>query len=150
MIPDFLFKRRRHAESASFRHRNSRKITLIYDPQKAGKWFLPYFLVAAGFLAAIRRARLPWKERLPCYRSLSVWLWKNKRDVYDESVDIIARSLKRHLSEAHVNRLKSLKKRISRRPHEKSEKRAEQVSLNGRAEAGSSHGAQYFEAGPHC
>jgi len=121
VIPDFLFLRRHHPNVTSSRHRTSREITLIHAPQKAGKFFLPYLLIAGGFLAAIGRARPPWKERLECYKYLSFWLWKNRRDLYFDCVLPITGSLKRHLSEANVARLKSARNRLFRRANTKQE-----------------------------
>ena len=76
LIPDFLFLRRHHPVYELPSVVPLGEITLIFDPQKTGKVFLPYLLTVRGFLAAIGRARLPWKERLQCYRSMSIWLWK--------------------------------------------------------------------------
>ena len=114
LIPDFLFLRRHHPLATGFRCRTTREITLIFDPQKTGKFFLPYLLTVKGFLAAISRARLPWKERLQCYRSMSIWLWKQKREFYDDSLVLVAAALKHCLSQANIDRLKSLRRRVFR------------------------------------
>ncbi len=114
LIPDFLFLRRHHPLATGFRCRTTREITLIFDPRKAGKLFLPYLLTVKGFLAAIGRARLPWKERLRCYRSISIWLWKQKREFYDDFLVLVAAALKRCLSQANIDRLKSLRRRVFR------------------------------------
>jgi glycosyltransferase involved in cell wall biosynthesis len=112
LIPDFLFMRRHHAEATGFRYHSTRKITLIFDPRKAGKLFLPYFLRATGFLQALRRAHLPWHERVRCHGLVCLWLWAQKREVLDEIVELIGISAKRYLSEANVHRIKSLRTRL--------------------------------------
>ena len=142
MIPEYLFMRRRHLQSASFRDRSTRKITLVYDPQKAGKLFFTYLLNAGGFLAAIRRGGLPWKERLRCYKYLSIWLWRNKGDLYQECVELGAMSLKRLLSQSNVDRLKVLRKRLSRQ-YPKAEQNPSGFELCRAADAG----GEYASAG---
>jgi GT2 family glycosyltransferase len=115
VIPEFCYLRRHHPHVTSSPARTSREITLIFDPQRAGKVFVPYFLTAGGFLAAIRRARPPWKDRFICYKDLSIWLWANRRDLYYDCVGPVTGALKRHLSEDSVARLKSLRNWLLRR-----------------------------------
>ncbi len=132
VIPDFLFLRRHLPNVTSYHHSTSREITLIFDPRKAGKFFLPCLLTAGGFLPVINRARLPWKERLECYKHLSIWLWNHKRDLYDECMQPTVGLLKRHLSHANVDRLKSLRKRLVRPGYKKPEGRVQEVSAGSR------------------
>jgi len=112
LIPEFLFMRRQHPEATGFRYHSTREITLIFDPRKAGKFFLPCLLKTRGFLDALRRARLPWKERVQCHGLMCMWLWSQKRELFEEIVELIGIPLKRYLSQANLDRIKLLRKRL--------------------------------------
>ncbi len=112
LIPDHLFLRRHHSDEVSHRSRSSREVMLIHAPDRAGTFFIPFLINARGFLDAIRTARLPWKERVQCYKHLMVWLWDQRRDLYYECEEPVVGSLKRRLSQAKIDRLKTLRKRL--------------------------------------
>ena len=114
LIPEHLFLRRHHADEVSHRSRSSRDIMLIHAPDRAGTFFIPYLVNARGFFDAIRSARLPWKERVKCYKHLMVWLWDQKRDLYYECEESFVGLLKRRLSPASIDRLKTLRRRLFR------------------------------------
>jgi glycosyltransferase involved in cell wall biosynthesis len=80
LVPEPLFSRRYHAERVTTKYRSLRERTLIMDPTKSGRLFLPVMLQAVAFCSAIQRANLPLTERLRCYRSLLGWLRLMRRD----------------------------------------------------------------------
>jgi glycosyltransferase involved in cell wall biosynthesis len=63
-IPEYLFKRRSHPHRA-YRVPLYDRIALE-DPAKAGKIVLPAWLQWFGYFAAVKRAKLPFGERLHC------------------------------------------------------------------------------------
>ena len=98
LIPDYLFARRLHPLKTSTRYSDSRELTLVIDPTKAGKIFLPVLLKAFAFLSAIHRAKLPARESYRCYKHLLGWLWQ-QRFIVKEDVCIALNSIVRqHLS----------------------------------------------------
>jgi glycosyltransferase involved in cell wall biosynthesis len=112
LIPDHLFLRRHHPGETSHRTRSSREIMLIHAPDRAGTFFIPSLINARGFFDAISKARLPWRERVKCYNHLMVWLWQQRSDLYYECEEPLVGSLKRRLSRANIERLKTLRRRL--------------------------------------
>jgi glycosyltransferase involved in cell wall biosynthesis len=112
LIPEHVFVRRHHPDEISHRSRSSRQVMLIHAPLRAGTFFIPSLVNARGFFDAIKSARLPWKERLKCYKHLMVWFWAQRRDLYYECEGPLVCSLKRRVSQANVDRLKTLRRRL--------------------------------------
>jgi hypothetical protein len=118
LIPEHLFLRRHHADEVSHRSRSSREVMLIHAPDRAGTFFIPFMVNARGFFGGISRTRLPWQERVKVYNHLLVWLWQQRSDLYYDCAGPLVGSLKRRLSQANIDRLKSLRKGLFR-PHPK-------------------------------
>jgi glycosyltransferase involved in cell wall biosynthesis len=115
MIPDFLFFRREYALQTTKRVWDPRERTLIFDPSKAGKVILPNVDRASGFCSAINRARLPWAERVRCFKHVAKWLWVHRLYLRRDFVLELDSSMQRYLSENQVKRLLSIKRRLFKR-----------------------------------
>jgi glycosyltransferase involved in cell wall biosynthesis len=113
LVPDYLFSRRMHTEGTTSKYRSVRERTLIFDPAKAGKLFFPGILETMALLSAIHRAKVPWKERLRCYKSLLRWVRLNRRRLlWNDLCDGASSALKGYLSDHHIRRLTPVKHRL--------------------------------------
>jgi glycosyltransferase involved in cell wall biosynthesis len=115
LVPEHLFSRREHPGRNFTKYRSLRERTLIFDPAKAGKLYFPLMLETAAFCSAIRRAPVPFTERLQCYRSLLGWLWvKRAKDLLIRLRRRTLSRMRKFLSEDQVRLLKNAKSRLLR------------------------------------
>ena len=117
LVPEHLYLRRAHAQSVTKSFQHLRERTIIFDPAKAGKLFFPVVLENMALLSAIRRAKLPFGERLRCHQALLRWFWEPPRlsareDLREGAVSAIEPL---HLpEEIPVGRLRAAKRRLFR------------------------------------
>ena len=95
-LPEFLFSRRVHELQATSLFDDRWDRTLVFDPKKAGTAICPWWTEAFDLLAATRKAGLPWRERVRCYRFL-YWWYRNYRPYFMQDLrrsgELIARRL---------------------------------------------------------
>ena len=113
-VKGHLFSRRIHPEASSRKYKGLRERTItIFDPAKSGQIFSPVALETRALLSAIHQVRLPFKERVRCYRSLVAWLWTDHISTLPENLrERASRTLKSYLSAEQVLRLKAAKARL--------------------------------------
>lgn len=82
-IPEFLFFSRDHSQrgSRAYDYRHPHKAIVWFDPKMAGKLVFPAWRMFAEYLAAIHRAPLSWRDRLPCYSEIAKWVKSHKQDL---------------------------------------------------------------------
>jgi glycosyltransferase involved in cell wall biosynthesis len=114
LVPEHIFSRRMHAEQSTTKYRDLRERTVFYDPAKAGKVFFPRLLEYRALFSAIRRAKLPFGERLRCQKALLKWIWECCGDLLGGLRYEALSKIKSHLSEDHVRRLKAAKRRFAK------------------------------------
>ena len=113
LVPEYLFSRRQHPDRVCTKYRSLRERTLVFDPAKAGKLYFPLMLETAAFCSAIRRAELPLRERVRCYRSLLGWLlMKRGSELLGRLRKTTLSTIKTFLSEGQVRWLKTVKCRV--------------------------------------
>jgi len=78
-VPEWLFFHREHFQ---------RSVRLLPDLHQRVAWFdtarqervaLPNWRLVAEFLFTLRRASVPWTEKLRCCRHLGAWAWNRRR-----------------------------------------------------------------------
>jgi glycosyltransferase involved in cell wall biosynthesis len=97
LIPEFLFSRRIHRFQHSLRSSDARVRTISMDPNKKGKIILPQFRRTKEYLLAIKRAEVPFKERLACYKYVIEWIWMCRRNLQRDIVLEIEPRMHRYL-----------------------------------------------------
>jgi glycosyltransferase involved in cell wall biosynthesis len=97
LIPEYLFSRRMHSQQLTSNCRNLRERTLIFDPTKKGRVFFPMMLEVMALFSAIRRAKLPFREQLRCYRYLLRWLWIHHNWLRDDLCEGMLTTIKLYL-----------------------------------------------------
>jgi glycosyltransferase involved in cell wall biosynthesis len=112
LIPDYLFSRRTHSLGTTWRYKDRRERTLIFDPGKAGKTIFPVLLLANGFFSAVNRARLPGGERYRCYKHLLRWLLTYRSRVSKDLIIGIKCTIRSYMYDEQVVRLKSAVRRF--------------------------------------
>ena len=113
LVPEHLFSRRMHAEQSHRKYKDLRERTVSMDPTKAGKVFFPVLLEDMALFSAICRAKLPLGERLRCHKALLRWIWETPRPSPRRPTRrSMVSTIKSHLSEDQVRRLKAAKRRF--------------------------------------
>jgi len=76
-IPDYLFFYRDHAQASGRKNNGYYEFNVWFDPNNKGrkKMVLPLWKWFAEYLIAIKRAQLPWQEKIACYMLMARWLW---------------------------------------------------------------------------
>jgi glycosyltransferase involved in cell wall biosynthesis len=77
-IPEPLFFRREHSLQSTAIYPGRQERLAWCDPEKTGKLVFPYFREGVELIFAINRVRLPWYERLCCYREVVKWCARNR------------------------------------------------------------------------
>lgn len=114
LVPEHVFSRRMHAEQSHRKNKDLRERTVSMDPTKAGKVFYPVLLEDMALFSAIRRAKLPLGERLRCHKALLRWIWERREYLLEDLHEGALSTIKSHLSEDQVRRLKAAKRRFSK------------------------------------
>jgi glycosyltransferase involved in cell wall biosynthesis len=80
-MPETLFFRRIHPGIAVRKYPTAQERMVMSEPALAGRLSFPHWKVVAGFLSAIHRAPLTWRERLLCYGRTHIWLRRRRHDL---------------------------------------------------------------------
>lgn len=78
-VPETLFYRRVHSGMTVRKFKSAHERMAMGNPELAGKLTFPNTRFFAGFFAAVRRSRLPWRERMKCYARLHI-CWRRWRE----------------------------------------------------------------------
>jgi glycosyltransferase involved in cell wall biosynthesis len=75
-IPDYLFFYRDHDQASGRKNNGWYEFNVWFDPNNKGKkkMVLPLWKWFAEYLSAIKRAQLPWQEKIACYLLMVRWL----------------------------------------------------------------------------
>lgn len=73
-LPEVLFFRRMHPGIAVRKYPSAHERMVMSEPALGDKLSFPHWKVFGGFLSAIHRAPLSWRERLLCYFKMQIWL----------------------------------------------------------------------------
>src|SRR5690606_30148324 len=63
-VPEVLFFRREHPERAMVANKDAKALAAWNDPRRAGERVAPTWRIIAEHMASLRRAPLPWEQRL--------------------------------------------------------------------------------------
>jgi hypothetical protein len=110
-IPEYLFHRRDHPHTSG-RQYNMYKRLAWFDPARKNDVNLVYAKVGAEYIAAVGRAKLPWREKLACYRSVARWFWVRRLSLLEDAKAAVVQlfpfsktivQLARKLHNRHIN-----------------------------------------------
>lgn len=96
-----LFFRRAHDAQSTATARSRQARTLLFDPAHKGKLIFPHFRQLSGYLDAIRRAPIGWRDRLYCRVHMLHWMRANQRDLIGD-LDFAGREILRPVKRALV------------------------------------------------
>lgn len=72
-IPEYLFFKRDHPQTSVRSQRTFRERIAWYDPAKKGQLHLTRWKWFFEYLAAIKRVRISWDEKVRCYIQMAKW-----------------------------------------------------------------------------
>jgi glycosyltransferase involved in cell wall biosynthesis len=99
-LPDPLFQHRQHGTRSVKQYRTRQTRNAWFDPRKGNRPAFPYTRQFWDLVGAIRRARVPAREKLACAAHLPAWLAHNAdglREDADYAVRFVLRPVKRLL-----------------------------------------------------
>ena len=73
-VPEYLFFRREHPQTSRGAHQAFRKRIAWYEPARKGQLHLTRWKWFFEYLAAIRRVRMSWREKVYCYTQMAKWV----------------------------------------------------------------------------
>lgn len=95
-LPEVLFCRRIHSGMAVQKYPSAHQRMVMSEPAAMKRLCFPHWKVLGGFLSAVRRSPLSWRERILCYVKLQIWLKRRGNELMPD-LKFAARYLLRKL-----------------------------------------------------
>ncbi|MBW4520565.1 MAG: glycosyltransferase [Scytolyngbya sp. HA4215-MV1] len=70
-IPEFLFQRRVHAQTAQIANNTYESLAVWFDPKNRGKRIMPRWQRYINYYQAVKQTKLPWLEQSLCYLQIA-------------------------------------------------------------------------------
>jgi glycosyltransferase involved in cell wall biosynthesis len=94
-VPERLFYRRDHPQKAGRANPTDEGLAVWYAPTNKEKIQLRHWRLLREYVACVRRARVPWQQKLRCYGHLGKWCRWQRKAIAAESLYYLRRMSRR-------------------------------------------------------
>lgn len=88
-LPEVRFYRRLHAKASAPSNPSLAQLAAWFDPRKKGRPVYPAWRHFAEYASSIRKAPIPWMEKIRCLRVLLSWQRHGLRDLVREGMQAV-------------------------------------------------------------
>ena len=89
-VPEILFLHREHKQRSTKQYKSEQTRAEWFNPARAGRPDTPHVKMLRGYMSAIRRARVPWSDKVVCRAMLVPWTIRNRPGLWKDFSHAVA------------------------------------------------------------